>query len=110
MVQQDRCLLVGKWFDKCDGEPTLYIKESDGKILIVVLYIDHLIFISSDDFFIVDFKEVMKSEFEMIDLGLLRDFLGMEVKQIENGIFISQGIVSKLSMVVVVIKGECWIY
>eukprot|EP00253_Pinus_taeda_P036168 PITA_36168 len=35
-------------------------------------------------------KKVMKNEFEMTDLGLLRYFLGIEVKQIENGIFISQ--------------------
>eukprot|EP00253_Pinus_taeda_P024772 PITA_24772 len=44
----------------------------------------------TDDFLIVDFKQVMKSEFEMTDLGLLRFFLGIEVKQTENGIIISQ--------------------
>jgi len=77
-------------FDKCDGEPTLHIKEREGKILIVILYVDDLIFIGSDDFLIANFKQVMKSEFEMTDLGLLRYFLGIEVKQTENGIFISQ--------------------
>lgn len=61
-------------FDKCDGEPTLYIKESDGKLLIIVLYVDDLIFTGNDNLLIVDFKEVMKSEFEMTDLGLLRYF------------------------------------
>eukprot|EP00253_Pinus_taeda_P008751 PITA_08751 len=44
----------------------------------------------SDDFLIADFKQVMKSEFEMTDLGLLRYFLGIEVKQTENDIFIPQ--------------------
>ena len=58
--------------------------------LLLFFYVDELIFIGSDDFLIVDFKEVMKSEFEMIDLGLLRYFLGIEVKQTKNGIFISQ--------------------
>eukprot|EP00253_Pinus_taeda_P010659 PITA_10659 len=82
--------LLDNGFNKCDGEPTLYIKENDGKILIVVLYVDDLIFSGSDDFVIVDFEQVMKNEFEMIDLGSLRYFLGIEVKQIENGIFISQ--------------------
>eukprot|EP00253_Pinus_taeda_P019337 PITA_19337 len=47
-------------FEKCDGESTLYIKEKDGKILIVVLYVDDVI------------------------------FTGIEVDQNENGIFISQ--------------------
>ena len=32
----------------------------------------------------------MKSEFEMIDLGLLKYFLGIEVKEMHDGIFISQ--------------------
>ena len=32
----------------------------------------------------------MKSEFEMTDLGFLRHFLGIEVDQSENGVFISQ--------------------
>lgn len=48
----------------------LSTSKSDGKILIVVLYVDDLIFIGSDVFFITDFIEVMKSEFEITDLGL----------------------------------------
>jgi len=82
--------LTENGFEKCDGEPTLYIKENDGKILIVVLYVDDLIFTSNDASLIVDFKAVMKSEFEMTDLGFLRYFLGIEVDQSENGVFISQ--------------------
>jgi len=65
-------------------------KKIDGKILIVVLYLYDLIFIGSDDLLIVDFKEIMKKEFEMIDLGLLKYFLGIKVKQMEDVIFISK--------------------
>eukprot|EP00253_Pinus_taeda_P010042 PITA_10042 len=36
--------LLENGFEKCEGEPTLYIKENDGKILIVVLYVDDVIF------------------------------------------------------------------
>lgn len=82
--------LLDNGFNKCDNDPTLYITESEGKILIVILYVDDLIFTGSDDFLITDFKQVMKSEFGMTNLGLLRYFLGIEVKQTENGIFISQ--------------------
>eukprot|EP00253_Pinus_taeda_P015479 PITA_15479 len=39
---------------------------------------------------IENFKAVMKEEFEMTDMGLLRYFLGIEVNQNENGIFISR--------------------
>eukprot|EP00253_Pinus_taeda_P003001 PITA_03001 len=82
--------LLDNGFDKCNGELILYIKERKGKILIVALYVDDLIFTGSDDFLIADFKQIMKSELEMADLGLLRYFLGIEIKQTENDIFIYQ--------------------
>eukprot|EP00253_Pinus_taeda_P020674 PITA_20674 len=82
--------LIENGFDKCDGEPTLYIKENAGKIIIVVLYVYDLIFTSNDVSVIADFKAVMKSEFEITELGFLRYFLGIEVNQSENGVFISQ--------------------
>lgn len=82
--------LLENRFEKCEGEPTVYIKEKDCKILIVVLYVDDVIFTSNDDYLIENFKSVMKEEFEMTDMGLLRYFLGIEVDQNKNGIFISQ--------------------
>eukprot|EP00253_Pinus_taeda_P025863 PITA_25863 len=82
--------LLDNEFDKCEGEPTVYIKEKDGKILIVVLYVDDVIFTGNDNQLIKNFKSVMKEEFEMTDMGFLRYFLGIEVVQNEKGIFISQ--------------------
>jgi len=61
--------LLEKEFEKCEGEPTLYIKEKDGKILIVVLYVDDVIFTGNDDYLIENSKSVMKEEFEMTDMG-----------------------------------------
>lgn len=81
---------INKNFCKCDGEPTLYIKENKGMILIVVLYVDDLLFLGSNEEIVNNFKKEMKEEFEMTDLGLLRYFLGIEVQQLEHGIFISQ--------------------
>ncbi|GAA0157678.1 transmembrane signal receptor [Lithospermum erythrorhizon] len=37
-----------------------------------------------------DFKEVMTKEFEMTNIGEMSYFLGVEVKQAEDGIFMSQ--------------------
>ncbi|KAK2981491.1 hypothetical protein RJ640_012248 [Escallonia rubra] len=37
-----------------------------------------------------DFKKEMAKEFEMSDIGLMSYYLGIEVKQIDDGIFISQ--------------------
>eukprot|EP00253_Pinus_taeda_P016070 PITA_16070 len=44
----------------------------------------------NDVYLIENFKTSMKEEFETTDMGLLRYFLGIEVDQNENGIFISQ--------------------
>ena len=74
-------------FSKTDGEPTLYIKATNGKVLIIVLYVDE---IGNYNFLIGEFKEAIKIEFEMTDLGLLKYFLGIEVKKMCDGMFISQ--------------------
>ena len=66
----------------------MYTKVNEqGKMLIVYLYVDDLIF--TGDFGIVYFISVMESEFKMTDLGLMKFFLGIEVQQSESGIFIS---------------------
>jgi len=82
--------LLENGFEKCEREPTFYIKEKDGKLIIVVLYVDDVIFTGNDDYLIENFKTVIKEKFEMTDMGLLRYFLGIEVEQNGNGIFISQ--------------------
>ena len=66
------------------------MKEKDGKMLIVFLYVDDVIFTANDAYLIENFKTIMKDEFEMTDMGLLRYFLGIEVEKNENKIFISQ--------------------
>ena len=48
--------LLDNDFDKCDSELTLYIKENDGKIFILILYEDDLIFTRNDDFLVANFK------------------------------------------------------
>ena len=77
-------------FKRCPFENTLYIKENKGNILIIGLYVDDLIFTGNNHYEIEEFRKNMMQEFEMTDLGLLHYFLGIEVKQDENGIFISR--------------------
>ena len=63
--------LTENGFHRSESEPTLYTKvDEQGKMLIGFLYVDDLIF--TGDYGIVDFKAVMESEFEMIDLGLMK--------------------------------------
>ncbi|CAL8176269.1 unnamed protein product [Prunus armeniaca] len=78
-------------FERCHYEHTLFTKTAkEGKILIVSLYVDDLIFTGNDESMFAEFKRSMKLEFDMTDLRKMRYFLGIEVMQRTNGIFISQ--------------------
>nr|KYP70017.1 Retrovirus-related Pol polyprotein from transposon TNT 1-94 [Cajanus cajan] len=82
---------VHNGFQRCPFEHTLYIKSVDlDNILIVCLYVDDLIFTGNNPKMIAEFREAMVKCFEMTDLGLMSYFLGIEVIQQDDGIFISQ--------------------
>jgi hypothetical protein len=68
-------------FSKRNSEPTLYRKiNNQGEILIIFLYVDDLIFIGNSNLSIEELRTSMKKELEMKNKGLLRYFLGIEVK------------------------------
>ncbi|KAK6160335.1 hypothetical protein DH2020_003716 [Rehmannia glutinosa] len=75
---------------KCPYEHALYIKNKDNDVLIVCLYVDDLIFTGNNIGLFQEFKKAMTKEFEMTDIGLMAHYLGIEIKQKDNGIFISQ--------------------
>ncbi|GLU18737.1 hypothetical protein SLE2022_350210 [Rubroshorea leprosula] len=77
-------------FVKCPYEYALYVKVSNGGILIVCLYVDDLIFTGNNPRMFEEFKRAMSNVFEMTDIRLMSYYLGIEVKQMEEGIFISQ--------------------
>jgi len=78
-------------FERCQYEHTLFIKnKAGGKILIISLYVDDLIFTGNDESMFIKFKSSMMREFDMTDLGKMRFFLGIEVVQKVDGIFINQ--------------------
>ena len=78
-------------FQKCPYEHTFFIKVEDGgKMLIVCLYVDDLIYTGSNTAMFESFKKSMVAEFEMSDLGMMHYFLSIEVLQSSTGIRISQ--------------------
>ncbi|KAJ0576790.1 putative RNA-directed DNA polymerase [Helianthus annuus] len=78
-------------FNRSSNEATLYTrKDGAGNIIYVCLYVDDIICTASSDKLILEFKEGMKNEFEMTDLGTMKQFLGLEVQQTQDGIFLSQ--------------------
>ena len=58
--------------------------------LFVQVYVDDIVFGSKIDHLAQEFLEEMKKEFEMSMVGELNYFLGLQVKQRKDGIFISQ--------------------
>lgn len=82
---------IREGFKRSESEHTLFVKEEkQGQILIVSLYVDDLIFTGNCERLMNDFKESMKKKFDMTDLGKMRYFLGVEVLQREEGIYICQ--------------------
>jgi Reverse transcriptase (RNA-dependent DNA polymerase) len=77
-------------FVQCPYEHALYLKVQKCDILFVALYVDDLIFTGNNRDMIEKFKLEMTKEFEITDLGLMSYFLGLEVRQENSGIFISQ--------------------
>ena len=83
---------MNEGFEKFDCEHTLmFIKTRDkDNVLIVSLYVDDMIFVGNHELMLVDFKNSMKLDFDMTDLGQMRYFLSLEVLHKSNWIFISQ--------------------
>ena len=78
-------------FNKCPHEHTLFVKRMNGgKMLIVCLYVDDLIFNGNDESMFKEFKHSIMNEFDMADLGRMSYFLGLQVLQRSEGIYVSQ--------------------
>nr|GEY54570.1 hypothetical protein [Tanacetum cinerariifolium] len=58
--------------------------------MLVQVYVDDIIFGSTKKSWCDDFEELMKNRFQMSSMSKLTFFLGLLVKQKEDGIFISQ--------------------
>ncbi|KAL8087732.1 hypothetical protein AgCh_037766 [Apium graveolens] len=78
-------------FVKSPYEHALYTKTNSREdIMIMCLYVDDMIFTGNNPGMFNDFKKVMTNEFEMTYIGQMSYFLGVEVKQNRDGIFMSQ--------------------
>ncbi|GJW15477.1 putative ribonuclease H-like domain-containing protein [Tanacetum coccineum] len=71
-------------------DKTLFIKKNSRDIILVQVYVDDIIFGSTNKAWCTEFEVLMKGEFEMSAMGELTFFLGLQVKQQPDGIFISQ--------------------
>ncbi|GJT96804.1 putative ribonuclease H-like domain-containing protein [Tanacetum coccineum] len=82
--------LLDNRFQREKINKTLFISRDKGDILLVQVYVDDIIFGSTKKSLCTEFEKMMHKKFQMSSMGELTFFLGLQVKQKEDGIFISQ--------------------
>ena len=76
------CFLLSHQYERGKIDKTLFIKKSDSAVILVQIYVDDIIFGSSN--------EKLCEEFEMSMMGELSFFLGLQIKQSKEGIYVCQ--------------------
>ncbi|KAH9768926.1 hypothetical protein KPL71_011792 [Citrus sinensis] len=82
--------LLDNDFSMGKADTTLFVKHKNQDILIVQIYVDDIIFGSTNELLCKDFSSCMSKEFEMSMMRELKYFLGLQIKQNDEGIFINQ--------------------
>jgi len=82
--------ILERSFEKGSVYTTLFLKRFEKDILIVQIYVDYIIFESSNKNLCDELSKIMSSEFEMSLMRNLSYILGFSIKQIEEGTFLSQ--------------------
>ncbi|GKB41976.1 putative ribonuclease H-like domain-containing protein, partial [Tanacetum coccineum] len=82
--------LIKNRFRRGTIDKTLFIKKDKGDILLVQVYVDDIIFGSTKKSLCDEFEGFMHKRFQMSFMGKITFFLGLQVQQKEDGIFISQ--------------------
>ncbi|KAE8669328.1 tir-nbs resistance protein [Hibiscus syriacus] len=71
-------------------DSSLFVKDNEGKLAIVLVYVDDLIITGDDEAEILQTKENLSVRFQMKELGQLKHFLDLEVDRTHEGIFLCQ--------------------
>nr|GEU56582.1 hypothetical protein [Tanacetum cinerariifolium] len=71
-------------------DKTLFIKNIKDDILLVQVYADDIIFGSTKRSLSTEFEQLMHKRFQMSSIGELTFFLGLQVDQRKDGVFLSQ--------------------
>ncbi|GJZ82373.1 putative ribonuclease H-like domain-containing protein [Tanacetum coccineum] len=82
--------MLNNKFQRGKIDKTLFIKRHKGDILLVQVYVDDIIFGSTKKELCNAFEKLMHEKFQMCSMGELTFFLGLQVQQKKDGIFISQ--------------------
>ncbi|GKD14633.1 retrovirus-related pol polyprotein from transposon TNT 1-94 [Tanacetum coccineum] len=82
--------LLSQEFSKGTVDPTLFIRRQGKDILLVQIYVDDIIFVSTTPGLCDQFSKIMCSKFKMSMMGKISFFLGLQISQSPRGIFLNQ--------------------
>ena len=82
--------LLEHGFKRGQADWTLFVKRDEKYLVVAQVYVDDIVFGSTIDVLTQEFSEEMKKEYEISMVGELNYFLGLQVKQRKDEIFISQ--------------------
>nr|GEW08325.1 putative ribonuclease H-like domain-containing protein [Tanacetum cinerariifolium] len=82
--------LLDNGFQRGYIDKSLFIKRVKGDILLVQVYVEDIIFRYTKKVLCTEFENMMHKKFQMSSIGEFTFFLGLQVTQKEDGIFISQ--------------------
>ncbi|WVZ80771.1 hypothetical protein U9M48_028224, partial [Paspalum notatum var. saurae] len=85
-----RDFLIEKGFTIGRVDTTLFTKKTDNGLFVFQVYVDDIIFGSTNEEYCKEFGNMMAKEFEMSMIGELTFFLGFQIKQLKEGTFIYQ--------------------
>ena len=72
-------------------DTTLFTKKLGNDLFMLQIYVDDIIFGSTNQDFYEEFGNMMANKFKMSMIGELSYFLGLQIKPMKNGTFVSQG-------------------
>ncbi|GMF51657.1 unnamed protein product [Phytophthora fragariaefolia] len=82
--------LVARGFQRCATEPCLYFKYEDGTVALVLVYVNDVLCATNNENFKSKLFEDLNAAYNLKDQGEPSEYLGFEVKQSSDEIFISQ--------------------
>jgi hypothetical protein len=85
-----RDFLITNGFKVRKVDPTLFTKTITKDLFICQIYVDDIIFGSTNKPSCEEFSRIMIQKFEMSMMGQLKYFLGFQIKQLQEGSFVSQ--------------------
>jgi len=82
--------LIENDFKRGQVDTTLFRRTLEKDILVVQIYVDDIIFGSTNASLCKEFSKLMQDEFEMSMMEELKFFLGIQINQCNDGVYVHQ--------------------